>query len=58
MSYYVRSVDEVEKATGMDFFYKLDEQVETRIESKCDLNEWQPKEQQLVPQYVKIIQKK
>ena len=40
MSYYVRSVDEVEKATGMDFFYKLDEQVETRIERKCDLNEW------------------
>lgn len=40
MSYYFRSVDEVEKATGMDFFYKLDEQVETRIENKCDLNEW------------------
>lgn len=40
MSYYVRSVDEVEKATCMDFFYKLDDQVETRIESKCNLNEW------------------
>lgn len=40
MSYYVRSVDEVEEATGIDFFYQLDDQIEARIESKCNLNEW------------------
>ena len=40
MNYYVRTVDEVEKVTGMDFFYKLDDQAETRIESKCNLKEW------------------
>lgn len=40
MNYYVRTVDEVEHVTGMDFFYQLDDQDEARIESKCNLNEW------------------
>ena len=31
---YVRSVDEVEKATGMDFFYQLDDNTESQIERK------------------------
>lgn len=39
-NYYVRSVDEVEEATGMDFFYQLDDQTESRIERKSNLNEW------------------
>ena len=40
MNYYVRSVDEVEKATGMDFFYQLDDNTESQIERESNLNEW------------------
>lgn len=40
MDYYVRSVDEVEKATGMDFFYQLDDNTESQIERESNLNEW------------------
>ena len=40
MHYYVRSVDEVEKATGMDFFYQLDDNTESQIERESNLNEW------------------
>ena len=32
MNYYVRSVDEVEEASGMDFFYQLDDKTENLIE--------------------------
>ena len=40
MSYYVRSVDDVEKATGLDFFYQLDDKVENKIESRSELSKW------------------
>ena len=40
MEYYARTVDEVEKATGMDFFSQLSDDVEVAIESKCNLDEW------------------
>ena len=41
MSYYVRSVDEVEKMTGLDFFSPLPDNIEHRVESKSDLAEWE-----------------
>lgn len=40
MNYYVHSVDEVEKATGIDFFHQLDDHTETLIEGECSLNDW------------------
>ena len=40
MEYYVRSVDEVEKMTGLNFFSHLDDKVENRIEAECDLGSW------------------
>lgn len=40
MKYYVRSVDDVEEITGLDFFYQLDDKVENMIESRSDLSKW------------------
>lgn len=40
MEYYVRTVDEVESATGMDFFSQLEDSVEMSIEAVADLREW------------------
>jgi len=40
MAAYVQTVDEVERATGLDFFYQLDDAEERRIEAHCDLDEW------------------
>ena len=40
MEYYARSVDEVEKLTGLNFFSHLDDKVENRIEAECDLGSW------------------
>lgn len=40
MDYYVRSVDEVEEITGMDFFYQLDDQTENLVEKESNINEW------------------
>lgn len=40
MEAYVQTVDEVERATGLDFFYQLDDEVENRIESHSDLGDW------------------
>lgn len=40
MNYYVRSVDDVEEITGLDFFYQLDDKVESKIESRSDLSKW------------------
>ncbi len=36
----VRSVDEIERLTGMDFFPALDDQTETRIEAAARLSDW------------------
>ncbi len=40
MSFYLRSVDEVEIMTGIDFFYNLPEDIETIVESDSNLKEW------------------
>ena len=40
MDYYVKTVDEVEEATGMDFFWQLAADVEDRVESRSNLGEW------------------
>ena len=40
MSSAVRSVDEIERLTGIDFFPALDDQTEDRIEAKSNLSEW------------------
>ena len=37
---YVTSVDEVERVTGLDFFSALPTEVQERLESKSDPNEW------------------
>ena len=36
----LRSVDEIETLTGIDFFPSLDDDTETRIEAEADLTEW------------------
>lgn len=40
MRQVVRSVDEIEQLTGIDFFSALDDDVEKRIEAKSDLSDW------------------
>lgn len=37
---FAKSVDEVEKATGFDFFSDLDDKIENRIESVCNPGKW------------------
>ena len=40
MKYYVHAVDEVERITGLDFFYQLDDEIENKIERECSLSNW------------------
>lgn len=40
MEYYARSVDAVEKMTGLDFFSQLNDAVENKIEAQCNLASW------------------
>ncbi len=40
MSYYARSVDEIEQLTGLDFFHALPDSVETEVESQYNLSQW------------------
>lgn len=37
---YVVSVDKVEKITGIDFHHKLEDELENKLESKSDVNDW------------------
>ncbi len=37
---YVKTIDEVESITGIDFFPQLPDDVEERIESSCNLDDW------------------
>ena len=37
---YVTTIDAIEKKTGIDFFPKLSEAIETQLESKIDLKAW------------------
>ena len=36
----VRTVDEIESLTGIDFFPALEDPVEDRVEARAHLNEW------------------
>ena len=40
MKQAVRSVDEIEKLTGIDFFHQLDDRTETAVEARADLDDW------------------
>lgn len=40
MSAYVRSVDEIERMTGLDFFSALDDKTENRVEAHAEWDEW------------------
>ena len=37
----VRTVDEIEQITGIDFYPALDDKVENRIEATANYREWQ-----------------
>jgi endonuclease G len=39
-NFYVNTIDQVERITGMDFFPNLDDATETAVESRADINEW------------------
>jgi endonuclease G len=38
--YYVKTIDEVESASGLDFFHELDDSIENEIESEADFSNW------------------
>lgn len=40
MAHYVRSVDEVEATTGLDFFHQLDDKTEEAVEQESNLADW------------------
>jgi len=40
MSQTVRSVDEIEKITGMDFFHNVKDEIEDRVEASARLKDW------------------
>lgn len=37
---YTASIDEVEKRTGLDFFYELDDSVENKVEAETETAKW------------------
>ena len=42
MSRYVRSIDDVEQLTGLDFFSALPDNIEEKIERSANLRDWYP----------------
>ena len=40
LAYYMKSVDEVEEITGIDFFYTLPDSLESVVEYRADLSKW------------------
>jgi endonuclease G len=40
MDHAVRTVDEVERLTGMDFFHALPDEMEKKVEAEADLGKW------------------
>ena len=40
LDYYAKSIDEIEDITGIDFFYQLPDDVESKVESEYDWNDW------------------
>ncbi len=43
LSYYAKSVDEIEQLTNIDFFAALTDDVEREVESKYNISVWQIK---------------
>jgi endonuclease G len=37
---YVKSVDEIEKLTGIDFFYNLEDDLENKLEAESNIRDW------------------
>jgi endonuclease G len=37
---YLRTVDEVEELTGIDFFYHLTDSIQSQVESTYSLSDW------------------
>lgn len=40
LSYYAMSIDEIEKITGLDFFYYLPDNIENAMEAQCRPEDW------------------
>jgi endonuclease G len=40
LSYYAKTVDEIENLTGIDFFYNIDDNLEDRLESELRIDNW------------------
>jgi len=40
LSYYAKTVDEIEKLTGINFFYNIDDDLEDRLESELSMDNW------------------
>jgi endonuclease G, mitochondrial len=40
LSFYVNTVDQVERVTGIDFFPELPDDIENKVEAKCNLSDW------------------
>jgi hypothetical protein len=38
--YYVKTIDEVENASGLDFFHELDDSIEKKIENEANISKW------------------
>ena len=37
---YVKTIDEIEKLTGIDFFYNLEDHIEDELESSVNIDSW------------------
>jgi endonuclease G len=40
LSKYVRSIDEIEEISGIDFFHRLPDEIEEKMESEYDWDLW------------------
>jgi endonuclease G len=37
---YIKTIDEIENLTGIDFFYNLDDDIENELESEINITMW------------------
>lgn len=68
ISSYVKSIDEIEELSGIDFYHKLDDSLENKLEKQLDASTWFPEKNQkdvdplyapdLPPNYFNTIQAK
>ncbi|CAH9018482.1 DNA/RNA non-specific endonuclease [Candidatus Nitrosacidococcus sp. I8] len=49
LDHYLVSIDHVEEKTGFDFFHKLDDQIEQKLEAEVDSNPWHLKSVSKLP---------